>query len=152
MKIAIRAIYVLGLIAVLVASSVTFRNGGAEWFVQAIYVTCVAVGVTLLTLWGISEVFVRYIPVWWVHVVILIASIGGLAFPAFYLMMAALYGERHAEFQTWHLLPMFALLRVIMGLVIGTVIGSILACIVAFLRLLIHSVRSSDQSKDETIA
>ena len=48
----------------------------------------------------------------------------------FYVLPAALYGKALADFQTWHLLPLFAVLQTVFDMAVYGAMGGLLVLIV----------------------
>lgn len=141
MKTAIRVMYILGLAALSVAALRALRSGGDVWFTKAVYLSVAFTATILLVLWGISELAIRFIARGWLRIILFLMSVGAVLAPSIYIVVGVFLGEAKAEYKTWHLLSMFAVMYQIFGVVIGVVIGSAVTAVTATARALVGWLR-----------
>lgn len=136
MKLAIRVIYLLGFIALSAAAARAFVSDSPDWFGEAVYQGCIFIVITNSLLWGGSELVLKLKTICAIRIILLMVAVGAIASPSLYLVGAAFYGETKAEFDTWHLLPLFAVIHQLEAVVAGVVVGCGIATVVFIFRLL----------------
>jgi hypothetical protein len=125
---AVRLILLSGLLAIAAAADLAAMANAPDWFGKAIYQSCDVVGMAIFGLWFGSEVVLfvsrgQYWRIW-----LIIVSLAAMASPWLYVLPAAIFGQKVAEYSTWHLLPLFALLHMWSATVfIGGISGLLIA-------------------------
>lgn len=128
-KLALRLIYAVGLAALWVADWIGDNQPAPHWFAEAVSESTLYVAITTAALWIVLEIllhFVRHRGIW---ATALAVSIIAVAAPAFYVTSAALYGASQADINTWHLLPLFAVMYQVYAMVAAMLIAAGLALI-----------------------
>lgn len=128
-----RLVMGIGVASLLVAALYTVVTDAPDWFDEAILSGCLVAGVPLVVAWGVLELLVL-LPhsVAWKFFQ-LIVSTSFVIVPCLKILPAALFGQSHADFQTWHLLPLFAALHTVVNVVFFTGCGALCVPIGAFL-------------------
>lgn len=124
----VRLLFLSGFAALAMATLHTARTGAPDWFQSPIYQSCEGVGVGLAIFWGISELLMACTHhagrLLWVFVM----AVAAIYIPWFYVFRAAWYGQAIADWQTWHLLPMFAIVNMAL---VTTFLGVVSAVVIA---------------------
>ena len=144
----IRLIYVSGFVILVAAAIRTFLGAGPDWFGEAVYTSCAFVAVSLIVFWLASELALRFSTRRGVHFLVLAIALAAVITPVLYISRAAFFGQGSAEFDTWHLLPLFTLMHQVKIVVIVGAIGGCLMAIIAITRHLAHRIPNKALNHD----
>ena len=136
----IRLIYISGFGALIAAAISTFLGTAPDWSGEAVYTSCAFIAVSLIVFWLASELALRFSTRRGVHFLVLAIALAAVITPVLYISRAAFFGQGSAEFDTWHLLPFFALMLQGKVVVIIGAIGGCLMAIIALTRHLAHRI------------
>lgn len=129
----VRLLFLSGLVTLAIAANHVSDLDAPDWFASPVYESCWGVGIGVIVLWVFSELlmaFTRSIAcrAWLLAVAFAVAYV-----PWFYVLPASWNGQAIAEFDTWHLLPLFALVHMITTIVFFGAIGGIAIAVISAL-------------------
>lgn len=131
----VRLIYVCGVVALIVAAIRASLGSAPGWFGEGVYIASAVASVSLLAFWGISELVLRFFEQFEIRAVVAIVALAAVSAPVFYVVGAAFLGEGKAAFDTWHLLPLFAVMHQMQAVVVFGGVGTVIVALVAGVRL-----------------
>ena len=124
----VRLVILSGFAALAMATLHTARTSSPDWFQSPIYQSCKGVAVELAIIWGVAELLMasthRAGRLFWV----LTIAMAGVYVPWHYGFWAAWYGQSVADWETWHLLPLFAVVNMAL---VTTMVGAVSAVVIA---------------------
>ena len=137
MRRAWRILFTTGLVVVLVPCVAVGWLEQRDWVTDGVYSAAIYAGVVLILSWALGELLFRFVPA--AGPVIVAAAISLAAVPGFYINSATFLGRGAADFNTWHLLPLFA----VMYQMAATVLVAIAVMLVLGVRMGYRALRKN---------
>ena len=121
-----RFIFIAGLGFAILSSIGAFFANKPPWFSEAVYFSSVFIGLSLIVLWGFTELMSHSFPGKLMGVFLLSIALTAAIVPNLQINIAVFLGQPKADVNTWHLLPLFAVISHISAvLFIGILFGAI---------------------------
>jgi hypothetical protein len=133
LRYSIRLILISGFVPLAIGTLYSLTLAAPGWYAWPVFTSCLFVGFALCIFWGSAEFLMR-IPIgtsWLVW--ILLTTIAAVLSPWFYVLPAAVYGSDVGEFDTWHLLPLFAVMHMVQALVFFGTCAAVVILVITFL-------------------
>ena len=124
----VRLVILSGFAALAMATLLTARTSAPDWLKSPIYQSCLGVGVGLAIIWGLSELLMACTHHIGRLIWVLAIAVASVYIPWLYVYRAAWFAQSIADRQTWHLLPLFAVVNMAL---VTTIVGAVSAVVIA---------------------
>lgn len=130
-----RIAFTLGFLSLAVSAIWASLADAPEWFGEAVRKASLCSALALAVLWILSEAACKFVRLRGVRTLVTFVAIGAASTSLLYVGGAAFLGLDNASHDTWHLLPLFALMHQIKSVLLFSVLGTITVAVVALVRI-----------------
>ena len=133
-KLALRLIIAAGLATFWVADWIGDRQPAPTWFASGVSEAALMLAISTTMLWIGLEVVLHFARSRGSRITVLAVAFMAVAYPALCLVNAAAFGMTRAEFNTWHLLALFAPVHQIYAIIATLMVAMVVALLVWIVR------------------
>lgn len=133
LKSMIRFMFFSSAVALTLAAVRSGGSDGPEWLTKPVCEACWGAGLALIAFWGVAEGMMAFGRGTLLRLWLLALACGTACVPCFYVLPAAWRGDTIADIQTWHLLPLFAVIHMF---TVTALFGGLSGIVIILIRLI----------------